>query len=343
MTPARRSAWSYMQIPAGLAVAAVAAATFFGGATLAITVALLIVLEICLSFDNAVVNAHVLEHWDEKWRKLFLGIGIIVAVFGVRLILPVVIVQVTTGMGFIETFRVAVDDPAEYGRRLHEVHYLISSFGGAFLAMVGLSFFFDVSKDTHWIGPIEKLLAKVGQVEAVHAAITLGIVAWMSTYLPDLQHQVGFIFAGLMGVILFIGSKALGTIATGGQDVGDKIIKQGIGGFLYLELLDASFSLDGVVGAFALTTQLPWIMVGLGVGALAVRELTVMAVDRGTLTEYPFLASGAFWAILALAGIMLVSPVIAIPEYVTGLVGAVFIGAAFISSLIENKRLAREA
>lgn len=333
----QRSAFSYMVIPLILSVLALAWGLWEGGIALALSLFLLIVLEVSLSLDNAVVNAHVLQHWNAFWRKLFLTVGILVAVFGMRLVFPILIVTVTTGMGWGETIRLALTDSAEYGRRLHEVHHLVGGFGGAFLCMVGLTYLLDTDKDVHWLGPIENILAKAGQIEAVQAALTLLVAVAVSSQLAT-DHQFGFVVAALLGVVTYVATKALGTIATGGGgDVGDKIIRGGIGGFLYLELLDASFSFDGVIGAFAITTNLVVITIGLGIGAFAVRELTLMAVDRGTLTEYRYLEHGAFWAIIALGVIMLVSPIWPVPEVVTGLIGAILIGAAFISSLLANR------
>ena len=114
--------------------------------------------------------------------------------------------------------------------------------------------------------------------------------------------------------------------------------RAGIAGFLYLEVLDASFSFDGVIGAFAITKDVVIIMLGLGIGAMFVRSLTVYLVNKGTLDEYVFLEHGAHYAIGALAIIMLLSMEYHIPEAVTGLVGIAFIGLALISS-IRRRRL----
>jgi hypothetical protein len=110
--------------------------------------------------------------------------------------------------------------------------------------------------------------------------------------------------------------------------------------FLYLEVLDASFSFDGVVGAFAITSDPIIIAIGLGVGAMFIRSLTVFLVRKGTLSEYEYLEHGALWAIGALAVILLITIEYEVPEVVTGLIGVAFIGAAFISSLVRNRRSA---
>jgi hypothetical protein len=333
----QKSVLSYFRVPAAALVLGVIAAGLIAGPQMAFIVAVLAVLEISLSFDNAVVNAHVLQSWDDKWRKLFLGAGIIVAVFGMRLVFPVGIVAVTAGISPLATIDLALHHPADYAAKLTSIHYLVAAFGGVFLAKVGLEHFIDADKESHWIAPVERVLAKLGVGVSVEVLITLATLLGIAHFLPQAQ-QFGFVAAGILGLITFLVTKNLGTLATGGEDVANKVIRASIGGFFYLEMLDASFSFDGVIGAFAVTQSLIWITVGLGIGALAVRELTLLAVDRGTLAEFPHLEHGAFWAIIALAGIMLISPLVEVPEYVTGLIGAGLIGAAFITSLLENRR-----
>jgi hypothetical protein len=124
--------------------------------------------------------------------------------------------------------------------------------------------------------------------------------------------------------------------AGGGQLVG----KAAASLFCYLEVLDASFSLDGVIGAFAISQNIFVIAAGLGVGAMYIRSLTVFLVRRQTLGRYVFLEHGAMWAIGALSVILLVSIGHEAPDVVTGLVGVAFIGGAFASSLVRNRRRA---
>lgn len=117
------------------------------------------------------------------------------------------------------------------------------------------------------------------------------------------------------------------------------VVQQGILGFLYLELLDASFSFDGVIGAFAITNYLPVIALGLGVGALFVRSMTLHLVSTGKLAEYRYLEHGAFYAILVLAGLMFTSGMgVEIPEWITGLLGGAIILGSFLHSWAANKK-----
>jgi hypothetical protein len=112
--------------------------------------------------------------------------------------------------------------------------------------------------------------------------------------------------------------------------------------FLYLEVLDASFSFDGVIGAFAITSDPIVTAIGLGIGAMYIRSLTIYLVNKGTLGDYVYLTHGAHWAIGALAALLLVSMKHEVPEVVTGLIGVGFIAAAFGSSLVRNRRTVSE-
>jgi hypothetical protein len=327
-------------IIAGLAIVA---GYLLGGIEAAFIVAVLSVLEVSLSFDNAVVNATVLRNWDETWRRRFVRYGIPIAVFGMRLVFPLAIVAVIAGMGPIEVVRMALDRPDEYAVTLTSVHHQIAAFGGAFLLMVFLKFFLDKEKDSHWVEWLEGPLSKVGKLDMIEIAIASATILIFSNFLPDAQ-QLGFVVAGAWGLITYVLADAVGSLAGGEEaEAGTKIIRAGVGGFLYLELLDASFSFDGVIGAFALSHNIFIIALGLGVGAMFVRSMTLHLVDKGTLEQYQYLEHGAFWAIGALAGIMFAGTIVHIPEMVTGLVGAVLIGLSLWSSIRHNRKEAAQA
>lgn len=297
------------------------------------------VLEVSLSFDNAVVNATVLRDMDEVWRRRFLTWGIIIAVFGMRIIFPLAIVVIATGLGPIESIRLAAGNPAEYERIITSAHVGIAGFGGAFLGMVGLKFFFDADKDVHWIGLVERRLAKLSSVPAVEIGIVLAALVGIASVLAA-DEQFVFVEAGIFGLLTYIAVDAVGSLLEGPEDLTGAVARSGLASFLYLEVLDASFSFDGVIGAFALSKDIFIIALGLGIGAMFVRSMTVMLVDKGTLAEYRYLEHGAFWAILALSAIMLTSanPAWHIPEVVTGLIGAVLIGTALAWSIRHNRR-----
>jgi len=303
------------------------------------------VLEVSLSFDNAVVNATVLRDMDPVWRRRFLTWGILIAVFGMRIIFPLVIVAIAAKMGPIDAIKLAATDPATYERIITSAHVGISGFGGAFLAMVGLTFFLDEDKESHWISMIEKPFSSLSRVSGLAIGLVLLALYGISRMIHP-EEGMTFIVSGIFGLVTYIGVQAIGAllereeeeeVAGSGTDAAVVVAKSGLAGFLYLEVLDASFSFDGVIGAFALSNNLFIIALGLGIGAMFVRSMTVMLVDRGTLTEYRYLEHGAFYAIIALAAIMLLSVRFEIPETVTGLIGAGFIGLAFIASLRSNR------
>ncbi|NNM78621.1 DUF475 domain-containing protein [Sphingomonas sp. ID1715] len=313
-----------------------ATGTLVGTLSVLWIIAVLGVLETSLSFDNAVVNATVLKDMAPVWRKRFLTWGILIAVFGMRIVFPLAIVGIAAKLGPIAALTLAIDNPAEYERILTGAHIGIAGFGGAFLAMVGLTFFLDGDKDTHWIPFLERPISGLSGVAAAPLALSLLALLGVAQLLPT-EEVITFLTAGIFGLIAYVAVDSVGDLIGGGDDAAAQVARAGIGGFLYLELLDASFSFDGVIGAFALSNNLFIIALGLGIGAMFVRSMTVMLVDKGTLAEYRFLEHGAFYAIVALAAIMLLSARYEIPETVTGLIGAGFIGLAFVSSLFGRE------
>ncbi len=298
-------------------------------------VAILGVLETSLSFDNAVVNASVLKNWDETWRRRFLVWGLPVAVFGMRLAFPLAIVAITANLSPFAALSLAMTDPSQYETIITSVHREVAAFGGVFLLMVFFDFFLQEEKEHHWIPFIEAPLAKIGKL-GIESVLTLLAVLYTATFVPAVE-QHSFVIAGIWGLITYMLAQAVGTL-TGGDDTASNIIKQGVGGLMYLELLDASFSFDGVIAAFALTNNIFVMMIGLSVGAMFVRSMTLHLVDKGTLSEYRYLEHGAFWAIGVLAAIMFAGAAgLHIPEVVTGLLGAIAIGLSLWSSIRANR------
>lgn len=301
------------------------------------------ILEVSLSFDNAVVNATVLREMDPVWQQRFLTIGILIAVFGMRIVFPIAIVSIAAQIGPWEAVELSLGNPEEYERIVSAAHVGIAGFGGAFLAMVGLTFFFDEEKDVHWIEVLERAGARFASIPAIELGLVLGLIYGVSTLLsPD--DALTFLTAGILGLLTFIGVHALGEIieqSEAKKKAAGQVVRSGLGGFLYLEVLDASFSFDGVIGAFALSNNMIVIAIGLSVGAMFVRSMTVHLVRAGTLSQFRFLENGAFWAIIVLGVIMLVSAKYHIPETFTGLIGAVLIGLSLWWSIRHNRREGR--
>lgn len=306
-------------------------------------------LEVSLSFDNAVVNATVLKKMTPLWRKRFLTWGILIAVFGMRLVLPLLIVAVIAKVSPIEAIRMAIWSPVEYSKMMLSIHPYVAAFGGTFLLMVGIDYFLNDEKEHHWIQVIERPLARLGRIKSIETIIALGIVMLLA-HLDHGADRLIFVLSGVTGVILYLVVDALGAyLGDGGalseqgafeQNLSGKktatekeLHRASVGMFLYLEVLDASFSFDGVVGAFALTHNLLLIAIGLGIGAMFVRSITVALVRFDSLGKYQYLEHGAFWAILALAALMFAGVYAHVPEVLTGLIGAAFLVASVWASI----------
>lgn len=316
--------------------------SFGGTASLVWIILVLSVLEISLSFDNAVVNASVLKDMDRIWQQRFLTWGMVIAVFGMRIVFPLVIVALAADLNPLEAISLSLNDPERYEEIVSDAHVPIAGFGGAFLAMVGLSFFFDGEKDVHWITAVESRLKTFSNIKAVEIAVLL-IVLYLVSRLLGTEDALAFILSGCLGLVTFIGVEAMGTLLEMREEmlaVQGAVVRSGLGGFLYLNVLDASFSFDGVIGAFALSNNMVVIALGLSIGAMFVRSMTIMLVEKGTLAEYRYLEHGAFWAIITLGMIMLLSAHYKIPETVTGLIGAVLIAASLWWSIRHKRQVA---
>ncbi len=317
----------FLLIPALVSVVILAGVGMSLGLLALFTAALLVILEITLSFDNAVVNARVLEKMDLKWQKRFLTWGIFIAVFLTRAVLPILIVSASVVLSPAAVASLALFDPVRYGELLHGAHHIIASFGGIFLMLVGLKYFFDEEKEVHWIHYIEQRLSRWGSIEALEIAMTLVVLALLAFFSPE--NSTGILFAGISAIVLFIVvqgvANSFSASATGAVAAGAAL-------FVYLNVLDAAFSLDSVVGAFALSTQIPIIVVGLGIGAYFVRAFTVYMVHHGTLSKLMYIEHGAHWAVLGLAAAMFAGIFVDVPEPIIGLVGLLFVGSAYLSS-----------
>jgi len=353
----------------GVTAVTLAGVWLFGGPKVLTLVVILSLLEISLSFDNAVINATVLERLSPYWQRIFLTVGIVVAVIGMRLLFPLAIVGVTAHLNPIEAVRLAlaggsVNQPGTYAAQLHAAHPAIAAFGGTFLFMLFLDFIFE-DRAVTWLSWLERPLSRIGRLSQLSIVVALVSLVVSAEVLADKPATV--MIAGGFGIVTYLLVNGLGELFEA-EGTGDDEDLAGIHGdaanvqvslesgqrssdrtrqvsgksalflFLYLEVLDASFSFDGVIGAFAITQSIFIIAVGLGIGAIYIRSLTVFLVRKGTLSEYVFLEHGAHWAIGALAVILLITIRYDVPEIITGLVGVAFIAAALLSSTVRNRR-----
>jgi len=341
-------------VSVAVALVGLAAGVLYGGLTGLLLTAVLIVLEVSISFDNAVVNATILQRMSRFWQQIFLTVGVLIAVFGMRLVFPLAIVGLTASIGPIEAVKLALEKgdpetPGTYGYLLHEAHPAIAAFGGIFLLMLFLDFVF-AHREVHWIAPVERVLARAGRMGnlSVLVAVATLVVGGYVLAPPDKVSTV--LISGLLGLGVYLAVNGLGEYfesrAEKDTDDGPSQLAQATGKaafflFLYLEVIDASFSFDGVVGAFAITSDPVIIALGLGVGAFFIRSITIYLVRTGSLARYTYLEHGAMWAIGALAAILIVSIAHEVPEWVTGALGVGFIAAALVSSVRRNRRTAR--
>ncbi|WP_163849966.1 DUF475 domain-containing protein [Pseudooceanicola aestuarii] len=333
--------WAFIVTGLGLVLGAVlgwqTTGTWNGALTIFFICAVLAVLEISLSFDNAIVNANKLKEMTPKWQRRFLTWGILIAVFGMRIVFPLLIVVIAAGVGPWEALVMAAARPEDYAHIMETAHLPIAAFGGTFLMMVGLGFFFDSDKDVHWVTWLEARMSSYAAVRGIEVAVVLLVILAFQRLLPEAQ-QMTFLTAAIWGLVTFLVVEVAGGLLDRKEAALQAGARGGVGAFLYLEVLDASFSFDGVIGAFALSQNLFVIAIGLGIGAMYVRSMTIMLVEKGTLAEYRYLEHGAFYAIIALSVIMFAQSLVHIPEVITGLAGAALIGVSFWSSVRWNRR-----
>lgn len=313
-------------------ILAILGVLFDQGPSAAFTIAVLIAIEIAFSFDNAIINAKILERLSRFWQQLFLTVGMVIAIFGMRFVFPILIVMVTAGLSWGTVISDALHHPAVYAEHLESAHPAISAFGGGFLLLLSLYFFFDSARKDLWLVRFERSLQKWGGSVWLPPLLATIFVGGVAAVVPE--HSATVLRAGLVGVVAYTAMKllidGLGKLAPTAE-------KTYTGwpaflAFMYLQLLDASFSFDGVLGAFAITDKVLLIAIGLGVGALWVRSLTVLLVRKGTLKSYIYLEHGAHYAILVLALALFLSLFISVPDAITGIVGLGVIGSSFISS-----------
>lgn len=354
-----KSTISYFYGSFGFTFVAIAICYMIGGVEGAFQAFILALLETSMSMDNAVVNSSILKKMSPFGQKLFLTVGMIIAVFFMRLLFPVVIVWMSSTLTFVQSAILPFHDPKAYEQTLTAAHVSIAGFGGTFLLMVFFSFFLDEEKESHWIPFIEPLLQKAAGLEAIKAMFSLVIVGVVTMLLPS-EDKSQFIQAGVWGIIAYMAVEHVGSLVES-VNPGDhdpvnidaswkdllsptrvweivKLLKVELAMLFYLEMVDASFSFDGVIGAFAVSNDAVVIALGLGAGAMFVRSLTLLLVDKNTIATFRYLEHGAFWSIGVLAGCMFVGIVVDIPEYVSGVAAAVIIGISVAHSVYANRQ-----
>ena len=300
-------------------------------------VLILWILEVSLSFDNAVINATILKKMDATWQQRFLTRGMVIAVFVMRILFPLIIVAIVGGINPLAAFHLAIFDPNKYAEILTGSHIIIAGFGWTFLLLVALNFFLDAEKETHRLWYIEKYLQKIWTLESMEIILTILVVYSIGKSLPAVEH-LSFLLASMRWIITFVVIEWITKLLQVSKWWITNIHRMWLSLFLYLEVLDASFSFDGVIGAFALSKNIFIIALWLGIGAMFVRSLTILLVRKWTLNTYKYLKHGAFRAIFGLAAIMFLGTLFHISETITWVFWAACIGLALWSSIRENKK-----
>lgn len=327
------------------AVLVYAALYFYtGDLNLLFSAMVLSVLEVSVSFDNAVMNAAKLKEMSRFWKQMFLWIGMLVAVGFMRFYLPLEIVAQLGDLSLGGAYDLAIQNPHQFGEILRSSHDIVAGAGGAFLLMVALHYFLDHEKDVHWLKPVEiplNLLGKfaaLGRLEQAAGLLVLGLT-WT---LYQVNGSLNFFLASVGGVLLYIAvdflKSCLSVFDEWLKTTRFSLLAGGFGTFVYLEVLDASFSFDGVVAAFAISSNIWVVTAGLAVGALAVRSMTIAMDEKGTLDAYRYLENGAMVAILSLAVCMFIGVSHHLPEWLIAGISVVSIVGSVLSSIRHNRR-----
>jgi uncharacterized protein len=329
-----------------VAVCCLVAAFLIDGVQGLVLAALLGVLEIAVSFDNAIVNATVLARLGPFWQRLFLTVGIVVAAIGMRLLVPLAIVSIGAHLDPVSALRLAYADPNRYRDLLDSSQPAIAAFGGSFLLMIFFGFVFE-EREAVWIRWIEQPLRRLGKMPKIGEVLVLAFAVVAGCTVPNhvaLKVVIGSM-CGLGAYLLVGGAGEL--IATQADADGETRPRATASGkpafflFCYLELLDATFSFDSVMGAFSVTLDIAIITIGLAIGAAYIRALTVYVVRRGTLEQYRYLEHGAYYAIGMLALLLMVEVWHDVPDVLTASAGAAMIVAAVTSSVWSKRRQER--
>ena len=283
--------------------------------------------EIVSSIDNAVINAEVLNTMSRKGRRWFLIWGILIAVFMVRGLLPWLIVWGTNpSLGFIGSLISTFSNDPGVAESINRSAPILFAGGGIFLVFLFFHWLFLDPKNFGLRG--ERFFFKNGAWFYAVVSVILCIVVWYA-----LQVNPVMAFGAVVGSTAFFithgfkqnAEKAQKAMLSGGK------AKSDLSKILYLEVIDATFSIDGVLGAFAFTLSIPLILIGNGIGAFVLRELTVRNIER--IKKYKYLKNGAMYAVFGLGAIMIAEAFGAhVPEWVSPIVMFAVIGYFFWKS-----------
>ncbi|MBL8018727.1 MAG: DUF475 domain-containing protein [Leptospirales bacterium] len=294
---------------------------------LILTVAGLCLFETVSSIDNAIINAEVLGTMQPKYRRWFLIYGIILAVFVVRGVLPWLIVwAVNPSLGAWGALTASFSNDPRVHEAIQASAPLLLVGGGTFLVLLFLHWLFIEPKNYGLFG--EPFFEKHGVWFYAFASIALLIIVWFC-----LKRDPMMALGAVIGSTAFFITHGFKENAEEAERDLLTSNKSDISKILYLEVLDATFSIDGVLGAFAFTLSVPLILLGNGLGAIVVRQLTVGNIDR--IKKYKYLKNGAMYSIFVLGMVMVLDSFdVHIPHWVSPVVTFVIVGFFFIKSRI---------
>lgn len=299
--------------------------------TIALTILGLSLFETISSIDNAIINATVLGGMAPRARRWFLTWGILFAVFVVRGLLPWLIVWMTLpGLGPGGAFMAALSSDPKVTESVEKSAPILLMGGGVFLVLLFLHWLFLEPKKYGIFG--ERFFFEKGVWFYAVASLFLAVTVWFSLRIGDL-----LAFSAIIGSTVFF-------ITHGFKENAERQEKRLIGGamsdvakILYLEVIDMTFSIDGVLGAFAFTLSVPLIIAGNGLGAFVVRQITVGNVER--IKRYRYLKNGAMYSILFLGAVMICDGFgLTIPQWISPLLTFGVVGFFFGKSLLELRR-----
>jgi hypothetical protein len=286
-----------------------------------VTVVGLVVFEGRFIADNAVINAEVLRTMSPKARKFFLLWGILFAVFAVRGLLPTAIVWLATpGFGVFEAIGATFGGDVAAADAVRETAPLMLCGGGVFLLLLFLHWF--LKEEKHFGLPVERIALRHGTWFYLLASIAIAVVTWYSVHAEPL-----LAFSATIGSTVFFLSHGFKEHAELAEKelAADSGARSDWSKILYLEVIDLCFSIDGVVGSFGFTMNVLLILVGNGIGAVVVRQLTVSNIER--IKRYPYLKNGAMYAIGMLATVMILESFgVHVPNWATPVGTIVIIG-----------------
>ncbi len=297
-----------------------------------LTISGLCLFEIISSIDNAIINAEVLSTMSQKARKWFLFWGLLFAVFVIRGILPWVIVWAATpGLGPIGALTAAFSSDPKVMQAVEASAPILLAGGGVFLIFLFFHWLFLEPKNYGLYG--EKFFHSQGVWFFAVISIILAVVVWFA-----LKQNPFMAFGAVIGSTAFFITHGFKQQA----EQGEKELIQGklsdISKILYLEVIDATFSIDGVLGAFAFTLSVPLIIIGNGLGALVLRQLTVGNIER--IKKYAYLKNGAMYSILFLGLIMILDAFgFHIPSWFSPVITFGVVGYFFLKSKAELKMI----